>query len=65
MAISNTSVATEKSRPSKLFQGAIIDAEGNEIPITEAMIQRACIALESAANSLYAEISSTDATRPR
>lgn len=28
------------------FGGAVIDPEGNEIPITEDMIQEACAALE-------------------
>lgn len=28
------------------FQGAIIDADGNEVPITQQMIQAACSALE-------------------
>lgn len=56
MAKGNTSVSTEKNYPSELFQGAFIDAEGNEVPITEAMIQRACKALEPAAASVYAEL---------
>lgn len=29
------------------FRGAIIDDDGNEIPITEAMIQQACGQLEN------------------
>lgn len=41
-----------KSHPS-VFGGAIIDAEGREIPITEEMILEACDRLEDAAKSAY------------
>ncbi|WP_263139522.1 PA1571 family protein [Pseudomonas sp. RIT-PI-AD] len=33
-------------KPQRPIGGAIIDAEGREIPITETMIQRACRELE-------------------
>ena len=38
---------------SSAFQGAIVDANGREIPITEQMIQDACKALEHEARSIY------------
>lgn len=36
------------------FQGAVLDAQGREIPISEAMIQRACRRLERKCTSLWA-----------
>lgn len=36
-----------------VFQSAIVDNQGNEIPITQEMIQDACAALEYEANSIY------------
>lgn len=38
---------------SQLFHGAIIDAEGREIPITEDMIQQACSRLDGKASQFY------------
>ncbi|HSC84266.1 MAG TPA: hypothetical protein VLC30_11670 [Pseudomonas sp.] len=34
-------------KPQQRVGGAIIDAQGREVPITEQMIQQACRALES------------------
>lgn len=42
------------------FQGAIIDAEGREIPITEGMIREACRRLENASSSIYPRRYSAD-----
>ena len=36
-----------------IFQGAMIDENGRETPITEAMIQRACKLLEQEALAIY------------
>lgn len=39
------------------FHGAVIDEQGREIPITEAMIQRACEVLERSCPSPWAGLS--------
>jgi hypothetical protein len=41
---------TRSQRPA--FAGAIIDAQGREVPITEQMIQRACRELEQSLGNL-------------
>ncbi|WP_405120908.1 PA1571 family protein [Pseudomonas leptonychotis] len=38
----------EKKQPQMPVGGFVIDAQGREIPITEAMIQQACTSLERA-----------------
>ncbi|WP_338109867.1 PA1571 family protein [Pseudomonas leptonychotis] len=38
----------EKKQPQLPVGGFVIDAQGREIPITEAMIQQACTSLERA-----------------
>ena len=50
--ISNFNQAV-RALPRGIFQGAFIDKEGREVPITEGMIQKACRELETAANSFY------------
>jgi hypothetical protein len=46
-AVMNQSNPSQSEREAEAgFQGAIIDDQGREIPITEAMIQRACRVLE-------------------
>lgn len=47
-----------------IFQAAIIDEQGNEIPITEQMIQDACRALEEDALAIYSQ-ETTGQTYPR
>ena len=51
------------ARPQPLFQGAFIDSEGREVPITERMIQQACRELEAAASSVYSRIRNARAHR--
>ncbi|WP_163833479.1 PA1571 family protein [Spartinivicinus ruber] len=42
-------IATKSTRPANLLYGAaVIDENGNEIPITETMIMKACKKLEKA-----------------
>lgn len=43
---SNFAQQTPNSLPTECFTCALIDEQGREIPITEAMIQQACRALE-------------------
>lgn len=49
---------SSQSRPDREheadFHGAVIDEQGREIPITEAMIQRACEVLEASCPSPWA-----------
>ncbi len=51
---------TPQQSPSKQSQmpvgGFVIDAQGREIPITEAMIQQACNSLEKALQQLEPQI---------
>lgn len=52
-SVSNTiDVALATATPG-LFHGAMIDAEGREIPITEQMIQQACHRLDGEASQFY------------
>ena len=48
--------ASQPARRPSPFKGAIIDSQGREIPITERMIQEACLSLEAAASSIYSNI---------
>ena len=44
---------TQQPQPFQPLHGAIIDAEGREIPITEQMIQQACHELEQILHELH------------
>lgn len=45
--------ALSQVTPEQLFRGAVVDADGREIPITEQMIREACNRLEGAASTFY------------
>lgn len=50
----NSSIDAIINKPDpSAFRGAIIDAQGREIPITEEMILEACHRLENAAKTAY------------
>lgn len=51
--INNHSAVQRATAKPRLFHGAIIDAEGREIPITEDMIQQACSRLEGKPSQFY------------
>ncbi|WP_409278874.1 PA1571 family protein [Pseudomonas defluvii] len=46
MSLQNSSTSQQASTHANPVFGAIIDAQGREIPITEQMIQKACQDLE-------------------
>ena len=57
-AVMNDSKPPQPDRDAETgFHGAVIDEQGREIPITEAMIQRACQVLEPGCPSPGTELS--------
>ena len=51
--VNHTRRVPRNTAANTIFQGAVIDNNGREIPITEQMILDACKALEPAASSIY------------